>query len=129
MELYLKTAAGVLLAVLLIMTVQNKNMAIAAAAAACFFLAVLGLEYLTPVVDFLRELENLGEISGEVAGILLKITGIGIVTQIVVPICADSGNQAMGKALQTAATALTLYPCLPFFRQFLSLLTEVLGKV
>ena len=54
MELYLKTAAGVLLAVLLIMTVQNKNMAIAAAAAACFFLAVLGLEYLAPVVDFLR---------------------------------------------------------------------------
>lgn len=93
-------------------------------------MAVLGaLTYLKPVIDFARRLIQLGQLSGELLDVLLKAVGIGLLSQIAGLICADAGNQSLGKALQMITTALMLCISLPLLEQILSLLEKVLGEI
>lgn len=68
------------------------------------------------MLDFLRELSDLAGLESSVLTILLKVLGIGLISQLAQLLCADSGNGAMGKALQILAGAVTLWLALPLFR-------------
>lgn len=129
MGLYWKTAAGVLLAVLLTLMLRRQEMGMVLSLAVCAMAACAALAYLEPVMALLESLETLGELDGQMVGILLKAVGIGMVTEIACMVCADSGNSAMGKALQLLGTAAILWLSLPLFKALLELIQEMLEKL
>lgn len=129
MELYWKTAAGVLLAVVLMLMLRRQEMGTLLSVAVCAMAACAAMAYLEPVMELLGSLEALGELDGQMIGILLKAVGIGLVTEIACMVCADSGNSAMGKALQLLGTAVILWLSLPLFTALLDLIREMLEKL
>ena len=129
MGLYWKAAAGVLLAVVLILMLRRQEMGTLLSIAVCAMAACVAVEYLEPVMELLTSLEDLGELDGEMITILLKAVGIGLVTEIACMVCADSGNSAMGKALQLLGTAVILWLSLPLFTALLDLIREILDKL
>ena len=130
MELYIQAAAMVLVVVILglMLNVQHKGMANLASLAACCMLCVAVVRYLQPVVELLGKIRSLAGISDQMLSILLKSTGVGLVSELACLICADAGNASMGKAVQILSNAVILWISLPLFDQLLELLQEVLGS-
>ena len=129
MGMYWKAAAGVLLAVVLILMLRRQEMGTLLSLAVCVMAACVALEYLEPVMELLGSLEAMGELDGAMITILLKAVGIGLVTEIACVVCTDSGNSAMGKALQLLGTAVILWLSLPLFTALLDLIREILDKL
>ena len=70
MELFWKAAAVGLLAVVLCLTLgkSGKDMGTLLSMAACCLIAMVVMAYLEPVLDFMRELEEVGDLQGDMLG-------------------------------------------------------------
>lgn len=131
MGMFLKAAAAVLLAVVMILTLnkQGSDMGVLLGMAVCCMVALTAMEYLQPVMDLLERLENQGQLDGNLVEILLKAAGIGILSEIAGMICADAGRASLGKSLQLLGTAVILWMAMPLFTQLLELMQQILGEL
>ena len=126
MALYWKGVAGVLVGVVLILTLRRQEMGMLLGLAVCVMVLALGMTYLKPVLELVDTLKALGEQDGECISILMKAVGIGLVTEVAVLVCNDSGNSSMGKALQLLGTVVILWLSVPLFTGLLELIQEIL---
>ena len=129
METFFQAAALVVVGVILCLSLgkERKETAVLLSLAVCAMAALTAGAFLSPVLDFLRELSDLAGLESSVLTILLKVLGIGLISQLAQLLCADSGNGAMGKALQILAGAVTFWLALPLFRSLLELVRGVLS--
>ena len=126
MALYLKCAGAALVGVVLVLTLGRKEMGLVLSVAVCAMIALAAAEYLEPVLDLLRRLEELGGLDGAMIAVLLKCVGIGLITEIAGMVCTDSGNASLAKALQLLGTAAVLWLAVPLFDGLLTLIQEIL---
>ncbi len=131
MELFWKAAGGVLLAVVLGLTLgkQEKDLEVLLTMAVCCMVTMIAIYYLEPVLDFMWELEELGDLQGDLLGILMKAVGIGLVAELAGMICNDAGNSSLGKVIQMLGSSVILFLCVPIFSQLLNLIREILGEL
>ena len=126
MALYLKCAGAALVGVVLVLTLGRKEMGLVLSSAVCAMIALAAAQYLEPVLDLLRRLEELGGLDGGMIAVLLKCVGIGLITEIAGMVCTDSGNASLAKALQLLGTAAVLCLAVPLFDGLLTLIQEIL---
>ena len=131
MTLFLQISGAVLLAVILVLTLKSqcKEIGTILAITVCCITAIGSFTYLQPVLDFLKKLEQLGSLDESMVEILLKATGIGMITEIASLVCKDAGNESMGKAMQLLGTGVILYLSLPLFYALIELLQKILGEL
>ena len=131
MELFWKAAAGTLLAVILGLEVkrQEKDIGVLLTMALCAMLAMIALEYLRPVVVFLKKLVRLGNLREDMLETLLKATGIGLTAEISAMVCADGGNEAAGKMIRLLGSAVILSLSLPLLSSLMDMILEMVGQV
>lgn len=131
METLFQILAGVMLAVVLgtFLNKQNREIGAVLAVVVCCLVFAASAVYLRPILQFLEQLQELGSMDPEAVGVMLKIVGIGLIGEIAGLICSDSGNAAMGKALQTMTTLVILWLSLPMMKALLDLVQEILGEV
>lgn len=91
-------------------------------------ICIVFLKLLQPILSFLEELRKLSSLSQELMDPLLKCLGIGLLSQICVNICSDSGQTAIGKMIEISGCILCLYVSLPLFRGVISLLGSLGGE-
>lgn len=129
MELFVKSCGGVLLSVILILSLdhRSKDLSMVLGVAVCCMVCVAALGYLKTVIEFIRQLEQLGGLDHSVIRILLKVTGIGLISEIAALICADSGCSSLGKTIKILAAAVILWLSLPLYATVLDLLQRILG--
>ena len=131
MVLYLQICGGVLLALILVLTLKStaKDISAVLTVAVCCIVALSALQYLKPVLTFLQTLENLGQLDGNLLTTMLKVTGIGLISEIANLVCKDAGSESMGKSLQLLGTAVILYLSMPLFTALIELLQKILGEL
>lgn len=129
MDLFWKASAGILLAVILSLVLGKQEMGILLVIAVCNITAAVALFYLESVLDFLWELQVMGNLQGELLMVLIKSVGIGIMAELVAMICTDAGCASLGKALQFLSSSVILYMSVPVFRSFFDLIREILGHL
>lgn len=131
MELFLKAAAGAMLTLVLILTVgkQEKDIALLLGICGCCMLALLALSSLRPVLDFLYRLEAVGNLQVYGLGTLLKMVGVGLISELVAGLCQDAGNGSLGKQVQFLGTAVILRLSLPLLETLLDLMERLLGEL
>ena len=127
---YIRYVSLVLIGLVLSLVVgrQSKDMSLLLTLAVCILACLGAMEFLEPVADFLRQLQRLGNLDGEAVGILLKSAGIGLLSELAGLLCADAGENAMGKAMQLLSSAAILWLSLPLFQQILTLIEGVLAQ-
>ena len=131
MDIFLKTTGGILVSVVLALAVEKreKDIAILLSMAVCCMCLLSAAHFLRPVVDFVYKMGQLGDVSqGEISA-LLKIVGIGLVTEVSVLICQDGGNASLGKSLQITGCAAMLYFAIPLFEILLDVVQSMLGEL
>ena len=130
MVLFWKAAAGALITVVLGLALgKSRDFPMLLSLAACTMISILALTYLEPILEFLRELESISQLQGDMLSILLKSAGIGLVAEIAAVICADAGNASLGKTLQFLGTGVILCLSLPILRTMLELIQKILGEL
>ena len=131
MDLFIRTCLAVLLGTLLclILGKQGKETAVLLSAAVCCMAAIAAAQFLVPILDFLHELEGIGGIDHSLIGVLYKVVGIGILSEISALICADAGNSSLGKALQILGGTAMLWLSIPVFRTLVDLIRSILGAL
>jgi len=131
MTLFWKTTAGILIAVIFILALgkQEKDIALMLSILVCVMTAAAGFSFLEPVLEFLYRLEQLGNLNTGVLKNLLKIVGIGLVTEITEMILTDSGNTSLAKGMQLLGSAVILFLSLPILETLLELLQRILGEL
>ena len=130
MELYWKGAAGIILAAILGITVsrREKDMTVVLHSAVCVMAAIIALQYLSPVLEFLQELDSRGSFPEGVMGLLMRAMGIGIFSQIAGSLCADSGSASLSRCISFLSGAVILYLSLPMFYSLMDILQDILGE-
>lgn len=125
---FLQAAGAVMITVVLVLALskQGKETAVLLVIAVCCMLSAASVRYLEPVLTFLNHLEVLGDLNGDMLGILLKIVGIGLVSEIAAVVCADAGNASLGKMLQLLGNAVMLWLSIPVFNALLELIQRIM---
>lgn len=131
MELFFKAvAAAMVTAVLaLALTKQGKDFTLLLSMAGCILIGLLLFQFLEPVLEFLRQLQSMGDLNGDMLSVLLKIVGVGLVSEIAAMICSDAGNGSLGKTLQILSAGVILWLSIPIFQMLMDLLNRILGVV
>ena len=129
MDILLKAVAGVLLAVIasLILSRQGKDFSILLVISVCCMICSAAVEYYLQIFEFIGTLERIGNLNSELISIILRAVGIGILTEITVLICSDSGNAALGKVIQMLSSAVIIWLCIPLFTELLGLVEGILN--
>ncbi len=122
---------GVLVAVVLILMLyqKGKDIALVLSVIMCCTVLLTALSYLRPVVDFVRQLQDMGKLDGDTMRIMLKAVGIGLTGEIAALICADAGNGALGKTVQIMASAVILWLSLPLMQGLMDMIQRIMGEV
>lgn len=129
MSVFIKTCGSVLLALILILFLGNKNkdLSMVLGLAMCAMVTIGAMEYLRPVLDFVGQLENLIGHDHSLIRILLKVSGIGLICEIASLVCADSGCGSLGKSIKLMGSAVILWLSLPLYAMLAELMQEILG--
>lgn len=128
MELYWKAAAGILIAAVVSLAL-GKDMGILLCLAVCAMAGAVALEFLEPVMDLIRRLEAMASIQSGMLGILLKILGISLVSELASLICTDSGSGTLGKVIRILGNAVILWVSIPLFHAVLNVLQQIMGGI
>lgn len=127
---YLRWTAVVLIGVILSLVLgkQSKDMSLLLTLAVCVMVSMAAVGFLEPVMELLRRLRRLGNLDSQAVSILLKCAGIGVLSELVGLLCADAGENTLGKSLQILSNAAILWLSLPLFQQILTMIEGVLAQ-
>ena len=131
MGIFLKACGAVLITVILVLIVgkYSKDFSIALTMMVCSLVAIAAVEYIQPVMAFLEKVESIGGLDHNMIQILLKVAGIGLISDICSLVCADSGSASLGKVVKILSCAAILWLSLPLYAMFIELLQRILGTI
>lgn len=124
MDLFWKTIAIAFVTVILSLTLerQGKDFSLLLTLAAAGMMAMVAAGYLEPVLVFLGQLEELGDINNGLLLTLLKILGIGLTGEIASSVCDDGGSSSLGKEIRMLSNAAVFYLSVPVFSSVIDLI-------
>lgn len=131
MDIFLKAAACVLLAVIfiLVLSKQGKDLGVLLIISVCCMVICAAVNFLQPMKELLTNLQTVGQLKSDTLTIILKAVGIGLITEVTCLICSDAGNAALGKTLEFLSSAVILWLSIPLLNELLELLDNILGAI
>lgn len=131
MHTLFQICAGAVLAAVLtaLLSKQGKDIALLLSVAACVLVLLAAVRYLQPVISFLEKLRLTAMVDPSLMAIMLKAVGLGLIAEITALICADAGNAAVAKTVQTLAAVGMLWLSLPLMEQLLDIVIQMTGEL
>lgn len=131
MDMFFKICGGVLTVCVMCLLIEKKekDLAMLLTLVTCCCVGLCVIRFLEPVMQFVRQLEQISAVDTQAIQIVFKVVGIGVLAEISCLICQDAGKSALGKLLQIAATTLILWLALPLFTRLLELVTGILNEL
>ena len=87
---------------------------------------MLSMDKLTGIINILTTLSNKTGINSQYIGILLKITGIAILTEFAVSICNDAGESAIATKIDLGGKIIIISISIPIIVALLELIVKIL---
>ena len=87
---------------------------------------VLAMEKFSGIINLLKSISDKTYINKQFLGILLKITGIAIITEFAVSICSDAGEKAIASKIEIGSKVIIVAMSIPIISSLLELIIEIL---
>ena len=87
---------------------------------------MLSMDKLTGIINILTTLSNKTGLNSQYLGILLKITGIAILTEFAVSICNDAGESAIATKIDLGGKIIIISISIPIIVALLELIVKIL---
>ena len=78
------------------------------------------------IINLLKSISDKTYINKQFLGILLKITGIAIITEFAVSICIDAGEKAIASKIEIGSKVIIIAMSIPIISSLLELIVEIL---
>lgn len=129
MELLWKGIVICLITCVLIMftSKQERDIALILALAGTVAVSAIMVSYLKPVIEFLGHLSELASLNADHLNVLIKASGVAIISEMASLICSDSGNSGLANAVKLLGSAVILWFSIPVFQSLVKLICTVLG--
>ena len=86
----------------------------------------LAMEKLSGIISLLQSISDKTYINKQFLGILLKITGIAIITEFSVSICTDAGEKSIASKIEIGSKVIIIAMSIPIVSSLLELIIEIL---
>lgn len=129
MQTFLHATVIGLMAVVFVTLLKKRDgeLAVVLSVAACAVIGVIVFELAEPLITFLEKLRNLSGMDKELMEPVLKVLGIGLLTQVSASVCTDAGQSAIAKLIEVSGGLLSVYVALPLLEAVLELLESMGG--
>ena len=87
---------------------------------------LFALSQMTGVINLLKDISSRASISSGFLGIILKITGIAILTEFAVSICQDSGESAIANKIDVGGKIMIITMSIPIISSLLETILKML---
>ena len=114
------------LIITIILKEYKKEYAIYAVLIGGLIIIFYSMETVKSIIDFINELSNNQDYNAGFITLLLKITGISILTEYAVSICKDSGENAIANKIDFGGKIMVISLSIPVISTTLSTLTKLL---
>ena len=114
------------LVIVIILKQYRPEYAIYVSIIAGILILFLAMEKLSGIINLLQSISDKTYINKQFLGILLKITGIAIVTEFAVSICADAGEKAIATKIELGSKIIIDSMSIPIISSLLELIIEIL---
>lgn len=124
----IKVTAITLISLLLIIILKDtrKEFAIILTVATVIVLFIFVSQYFKEIADKLFSLSSQSSTINSYISLMMKILGISLISQFVVDICRDSGENALASQTETAAKIIMLAVTFPLFETVINIVTGLL---
>jgi len=120
-------AIGLIALVIVIILKQYRaEYAIYVSIIAGILILFLAMEKLSGIINLLQSISDKTYINKQFLGILLKITGIAIITEFAVSICSDAGEKAIASKIEIGSKVIIIAMSIPIISSLLELIIEIL---
>lgn len=128
MDVFWKLSAGVLIALVLILTLQKQaqDMGVLLTIAVCCMTAIAAVQILEPVLDFLLEIQIYANMDSGILRSVLQMVGVGLTAELIALICSDAGCSSLGKNIQILGSSVILYLSIPIFENMIELIQRIM---
>jgi len=129
MEIIGKIAAISIVSVIFCVLLHDINPSLKVLLTLCTCAGILfaGIVFVSPILDFLSELDALSDIPDYTIEPLIKIAAIGFLVRIASGICEDSGERTLGKSVELAGMFISIYVSLPLLSAAVELIKKLVG--
>ena len=86
----------------------------------------LTMSKITGIINLLKSISDKTYINKQFLSILLKITGIAIITEFAVSICTDAGEKAIASKIEIGSKVIIIAMSIPIISSLLELIIEIL---
>ena len=83
-------------------------------------------EQLAGIIKLLSDFSNKANINSQFLGILLKITGIALLTEFAVSVCKDSGENAIASKVDLGGKIIIISISIPIISSLLETIIKIL---
>ena len=117
-----------MIAVIIIIVVKQyrPEFAIYISIVAGILILMISLQKMGVIVSLIKSISEKAGINGEFLEILLKITGIAILTEFAVSICKDSGESAIASKIEMGSKVIIISMSIPIISSLLELMINIL---
>ena len=127
MEIIKIIGIGIMALIIIIILKQYKpEFAVYTSIIAGIAILLLSLSQMSGVINLLKDISSRANISSEFLGIILKITGIAILTEFAVSICKDSGETAIASKVDFGGKIIIISMSVPIISALLELIIDIL---
>ena len=128
MDVFWKLSAGVLIALVLILTLQKQaqDMGVLLTIAVCCMTSIAAVQILEPVLDFLLEIQIYANMDSGILRSVLQMVGVGLTAELIALICSDAGCSSLGKNIQILGSSVILYLSIPIFENMIELIQRIM---
>ena len=116
------------LAVIIIIKQYKPEFTVYISLIAGILILLLVIDKLTGIVNLLTNLSNKASINKEFLVILLKITGISILTEFAVSICKDLGESSIANKIDLGGKIIIISISIPIISSLLENVIEILPQ-
>ena len=112
--------------IIVILKQYKPEFAIYASILAGVFILALASDTLSGIIDMIKSISSKTNINNEFLIILIKITGIAILTEFAVSICKDAGESAIASKVDIGGKILIISLSIPIINALIDTIVKIL---
>lgn len=114
------------LIIIVILKQYKSEFAIYVSLSAGILIFALIVSKISGIIDVLKSIANKASINNEFLVLLIKITGIAILTEFAVSICKDSGESAIASKVDLGGKVIIMSMSIPIMSSLLQIIIKIL---
>lgn len=112
--------------IIIIVKQYRPEFAVYISLACGILILVFVMDKLVNVIDLLKSISDKSGVNNQFLSIILKITGIAILTEFAVSVCKDSGESAIASKIEIGSKVIIIFLSIPIISNLLETITKIL---